>query len=464
MADVDGKVRDWIADVTGGEVGDVVALPSGGRAGYFVDLLLDGSVHLLYLQQGRGLEADASSFQGSVTEAEVYRALRPHGIPVPRVWGVDGEHDLLLVDRVPGTVWFRAPADVAQQEAVAKDFIAHLAGWHSLDAATLDLPSFGPVTSRREHQIHQNTENERTIRAGAGTRRLDPLVEWSIEWLRDNVPSSDGHVVLVQGDTGPGNFLYEGSKVTGIIDWELAHLGDPMDDIAWLSWRAIQHGFPDFPQRMREYEQKSGELVDEARVLYYRLNAFTRLGPWFGLADMGEPNPYHDAIHDPRNIRAADGSVLIFATLHRRMRIEATAAAWGIELPPREVLIDGVVRDHAAMYDRILEQLSIIAAESGDRGASSLAKGVARQVKYLKEVDRFGNSFDEIERDEIGALLGSVSTDLKVARTALLAAARAGRVERDDYLKYHWHRVVRDDHLMRTASGAVYDRSWPALA
>ena len=37
MADVDGKVRDWIADVTGGEVGDVVALPSGGRAGYFVD-------------------------------------------------------------------------------------------------------------------------------------------------------------------------------------------------------------------------------------------------------------------------------------------------------------------------------------------------------------------------------------------------------------------------------------------
>jgi len=67
MADVDGKVRDWIADVTGGEIGDVVALPSGGRAGYFVDLLLDGSVHLLYLQQGRGLEADASSFQGSVT-------------------------------------------------------------------------------------------------------------------------------------------------------------------------------------------------------------------------------------------------------------------------------------------------------------------------------------------------------------------------------------------------------------
>ena len=40
-----------------------------------------------------------------------------------------------------------------------------------------------------------------------------------------------------QGDTGPGNFLYGDGRVKAILDFELAHWGDPMDDIAWLSWR-----------------------------------------------------------------------------------------------------------------------------------------------------------------------------------------------------------------------------------
>ena len=56
--------------------------------------------------------------------------------------------------------------------------------------------------------------------------------------------------------------MYVGDRVTAIVDWELAHVGDPMDDIAWLSWRATQQGWPDFPARLREYEAASGIEVD----------------------------------------------------------------------------------------------------------------------------------------------------------------------------------------------------------
>ena len=49
--------------------------------------------------------------------------------------------------------------------------------------------------------------------------------------------------------------------VRAVLDWELAHVGDPMDDIAWLSWRATQQGWPDFPARLREYEAASGVAV-----------------------------------------------------------------------------------------------------------------------------------------------------------------------------------------------------------
>ena len=111
--------------------------------------------------------------------------------------------------------------------------------------------------------------------SGAGTPTRRSL--FSLRWLRDNIPPYDGPPVLVQGDTGPGNFMYLGGRVTAVVDWELAHLGDPMDDIAWLSLRATQEPFTDFPTRLREYETLSGNVVDEARVRYYQVMAETKL-------------------------------------------------------------------------------------------------------------------------------------------------------------------------------------------
>ncbi len=96
-------------------------------------------------------------------------------------------------------------------------------------------------------------------------------------WLRRHIPAYDGPPVLVQGDTGPGNFMYADGRVDAVVDWELAHLGDPMDDIAWLSLRATQEPFTDFPTRLREYEALSGNVVDEARVRYYQVMAETKL-------------------------------------------------------------------------------------------------------------------------------------------------------------------------------------------
>jgi aminoglycoside phosphotransferase (APT) family kinase protein len=87
----------------------------------------------------------------------------------------------------------------------------------------------------------------------------------------------EGPVVLVQGDSGPGNFMYAGGRVVAVVDWELAHLGDPMDDIAWLTLRATQEPFPDLPARVGEYEALSGHAIDEPRVRYYQVMAEAKL-------------------------------------------------------------------------------------------------------------------------------------------------------------------------------------------
>jgi hypothetical protein len=352
---------------------------------------------------------------------------------------------------------------------VAKDFMQHLTRWHQAGARSLELPSFGPVRTVREHQLEQLAGIEALFEAEEARRPVDALATAALEHLRTALPDVDVEPVLVQGDTGPGNLMYEDGRVTAVIDWELAHLGDPMDDIAWLSWRATQHSWPDFPARLREYEAASGIAVEPERVGYYRLNACLRLGPRFGLPDMGERVVGLDgglvAGGDAATDRAADGSAMIMAMLHRRMRLTAQADAMGIELPGREADVDedAAPRDHAHLYDNVLAQLQGIVERVDDRAASALAKAAARQVKYLKEIDRHGGRFQDQEHEDLRRLLGHASVDRDTARLELAEAARGGKIPLEDYLLYHWRRLVREDHLMRIASGSLYERGWPAL-
>src|SRR6185437_7181009 len=139
----------------------------------------------------------------------------------------------------------------------------------------LGIEGLGPVRTVRAHAL-ERIEGIRQ-RGTAPDGSMDPLLRLSTDWLERNVPDYDGPTLLVQGDTGPGNFMYENGKVTAVVDWELAHYGDPMDDIAWLSLRTVQDTFTHFPDRLREYEELSGNAVDAQRVWYYRLFAETRL-------------------------------------------------------------------------------------------------------------------------------------------------------------------------------------------
>ena len=161
--------------------------------------------------------------------------------------------------------------------------------------------------------------------------------------------------------------------------------------------------------------------------------------------------------------RTADGSGFIMSMLHRRMRLTAQADAMGIDLPGREIGEEAQPGGHAYLYDIVLDQLKGIVERVDDRVASNLAKGAARQVKYLKEIDRNGAMFETDERDDLQRLLGAVPESVDDGRVALAEAAREGKVDFDDYLLYHWNRLIRDDWMMKPSSGAMYERAWPAL-
>ena len=448
----------WIEEISGGRVVLADRMPGGARKeAWFIDVADAGdAVTPLFLRYDRSDPERTKDPWTLHREATVYLALQDGPVPVPRVLGVHPVHQAMLSERVEGGNWFSRIADPAEQEATAQDFMTKLAALHALDAAALDLPAFPRVGSTAEAVLAELDEWEDVLAARLGTP--DPALLFSLRWLRNHIPPYDGPPVLVQGDTGPGNFMYLGGRVTAVVDWELAHLGDPMDDIAWLSLRATQEPFTDFPTRLREYEALSGNVVEETRIRYYQVMAETKLQV------MGHRGPEDGDRRSDGGGGSDVGNGFIYQVLHRRLWLEALAAANGLELTPAETPQARELHDSDWMYDAVLTQLrEVIVPRTTDPLAQARGKGVARMVKYLARVDTYGPSYEECELQDLEKLLGGRPDSVRAGRVDAAAAVAAGGVSEEDYILMLWRRVARETELARPSMGALADRHWPPL-
>jgi aminoglycoside phosphotransferase (APT) family kinase protein len=463
----------WMEEVGGGTVRMADRRPGGGRKeAWVVDLERpDGTLRPCFLRYDRSDPARTKDPWTLQREATVYLALQQTAVPVPTVLGVHDRQQAMLTERVEGETWFSRITDAEEREATARDFMVHLAALHALDVSTLDLPAFPRVTTVSDAVRAELDELARVLAERGG--EPDPALAFSLRWLYDHIPDDDSRPVLVQGDTGPGNFLYCGGCVTAVLDWELAHLGDPMDDIAWLSLRATQEPFGDFPTRVREYEELSGNHVDHERVRYFRVMAETKLQ----VMSHRPAQPERTAAGETRDAdRESDlgangggggadaGNAFIYGLLHRRLWLEALAEVTGIALTAAEELRPREPEDHDWMYGAVLAQLrDVIVPRTDDALAKARGKGIARLIKYLSRVDLYGPSYSTSELDDLRTLLGGPVDSVAAGRAAVDAAARAGTVAAEAYLAARWRRVARETELARPAMGVLANRHWPAL-
>ena len=210
---------------------------------------------------------------GHRTEAAIIRAARAAGVTAPEVVveleEADGIGSGFVMRALPGTPDPRAilastrPAQLLAQ--AAKD----LARIHSLEAA--ELPGEIPTLDYRD-----GIEKLREQFEEAGGDR--PIIALGLRWLMDNVPEPV-EPVLNHGDYRLGNLLVEGSELTGVLDWELAHFGDWHEDLAFGCMPVWRFGAYDRPalglgsleEYFAAYEAAGGRSVDPARFRFWTI-------------------------------------------------------------------------------------------------------------------------------------------------------------------------------------------------
>ena len=119
-----------------------------------------------------------------------------------------------------------------------------------------------------------------------------PIARAAIRWLRANPPPPAQKLSVVHGDYRTGNFLYdEAGEIHGVLDWEMAHLGDPLEDLAWgfnPIWqfgRGLAGGLIAQAEAVAIWERTSGLKSDPAALHWWILfNCVKGQGIWVGSA------------------------------------------------------------------------------------------------------------------------------------------------------------------------------------
>jgi aminoglycoside phosphotransferase (APT) family kinase protein len=336
-------------------------------------------------------------------EATAYRALRGTNVRIPALIASRG--DALLVERASGVPDLDALGS-QQRAALMLDFAESLAELHLVDAAKLELPGFARPHTPRDHALHELALWRRIFESRV--QRPAPLARFAFAWLERNAPEARD-TVLCHGDVGPGNFLHDGARVTALLDWEFAHLGDPMDDLGWLAFRGhhMQADVGDLTQQLAHWSSRTGWPVSPARVAYYRAFVMLRwLVSCLAALDNGA--------------KSLDRSVyfsliaLVDALLPRALAQLAGVALRAFAPPPAASDGDGAEAMDALVSDVATLLLPALAGEAQRR-----ARGALLLSMHAAAFARFGEAASAAEREALREVSGHAPSSLADARRGI---------------------------------------------
>jgi aminoglycoside phosphotransferase (APT) family kinase protein len=221
------------------------------------------------------------------TEFRVMDAVWSQGVPVPRMHWLEPdpawlERPFFIMERVDGCevspqkLLFE-PRFIAVHPPIAQKFVDILARIHALDWRQLDL-DFLPVPKEPSDCALMEIEKWEAV-VDRNALEPQPVLRAAFRWLRRNLPPPAQRIVLVHADYRTGNFLFnEGGEIKAFLDWEMTHLGDPLEDVGWACMRPWRWagderigGLMARDEFYRMYEEATGLKMDQEAVHFWEL-------------------------------------------------------------------------------------------------------------------------------------------------------------------------------------------------
>jgi aminoglycoside phosphotransferase (APT) family kinase protein len=213
-------------------------------------------------------------------QAALLAAAAEAGVPVPAVvaHGVDDQvlgPSWTVVEALPGTTdpkAILAGGSLPSPQRLIDDLARALASIHRMPIDSQTLPAIeDPLALLREWHDRLGEPH--------------PAFELAFKELEAARPQATRRT-LVHGDFRMGNLMVDGSGLTGVLDWELTHAGDPLEDLGWLCVRAWRFERPDRPaaglgsreQLQEAYERHAAAAVDPASLRWWELAGTLRWG------------------------------------------------------------------------------------------------------------------------------------------------------------------------------------------
>lgn len=241
------------------------------------DIVHDGTSIPLILRRNPGGAIKRETAASMETEAKLISLAAEAGAKVPKVFHVLSSDENLgkgyLMERVEGESLARKILRDPEYKN-ARNVLAYQMGEAAAKIHQSDLSRASELRKSTVRGSLEDAENQ--------YRRYEkekPVIEWALCWLHENCPQTDVPATVVHGDMRNGNLIVGPEGLRAVIDWEVVHSGDPMEDLGWMcvtSWRFGEITKPAGGVGTRKdlfdgYQSVAGIRPDAERVRFWEI-------------------------------------------------------------------------------------------------------------------------------------------------------------------------------------------------
>jgi hypothetical protein len=422
------KAFDWIEANLGGRILSFERQPRW-RPAFYLEFERDGQTLPLYVRGARTEVKHGSRVLEH--EMRVLQQLEKDGIPVPHIYGYCPEPAGIVMERSPGRENLATAESEAEGRAVLDEYIEILARTHSLDTAPFEAIGMEKPVGSEALGLCDLANWEGPYRKYKS--RPEPIIEFILSWLKRNIPENRSQVTFLSADAG--QFLFENSRITALIDLELACLGDPAADLGGMRGRDLSEPMGDLPRAFARYFELRGEEIP-ASVIDYHTIRFDLYTPMAIAPIVANPSPDTDLVQ-----------YLGWYWVWARACLEVMAHSLGIELDAPS-LPDPVISRFSGTHDALTQRLKK-ASEGGDFAAYETDTAY-RAAEYLRRVERYGAELEHNDLNEVGTLLGrSFKRWTDADRELEQLIERAGASRDADLIRLFHRRTLRHESLLQ---------------